>query len=66
MQMVCLKLDSSLCPAETIRFMQIGHQADSWPSLDVPAKQNKVSHNCLFQDPFVFVCLVFIVRLLVA
>ncbi len=53
MQMVCLKLDSSLCPAETIRFKQTGHQADRLdlcPSLDVPAKQNKLSHNCLFQE----------------
>ena len=53
MLMVCLKMDSSLCPAETFRFMQTGHQADSLdlcPSLDVPAKQNKLSHNCLFQE----------------
>jgi hypothetical protein len=53
MHMVCLKLDSSHCPAETIRFMQTGNQADSLdlcPSLDVPAKQNKLSHNCLFHD----------------
>ena len=53
MLMVCLKMDSSLCPAETIRFMQTGHQADSLdlcPSFDVPAKQNKLSHNCLFQE----------------
>ena len=53
MLMVCLKMDSSVCPAETIRFMQTGHQADSLdlcPSLDVPAKQNKLSHNCLFQE----------------
>ena len=45
MQMVCLKMDSSLCPAETIRFMQTGHQADSLdlcPSLDVPAKTKQV------------------------
>ena len=59
MQMVCLKLDSSLCPAETIRFMQTGHQADSLdlcPSLDVPAKQNKLSHNCLFQDLYESLC----------
>ena len=53
MHMVCLKLDSSHCPAETIRFMQTGDQADSLdlcPSLDVPAKQNKLSHNCLYKN----------------
>jgi hypothetical protein len=39
--------------------MQTGHQADSLdlcPSLDVPAKQNKLSHNCLFQDLYESLC----------
>ena len=47
--------DSSCCPAETIRFMQTGRQADSLdlcPSLDSPSWKNKLSHNCLLQDPF--------------
>ena len=49
--------DSSCCPAETIRFMQTGRQADSLdlcPSLDVSAEQTSCLTTAFYKIPASF------------